>query len=119
MASSIGDAQSRSKDRKGKNRNRPPDRVKLPTLPKSYGNTQRLIIIRLSDSWLNKMVSKEFLLLPCLQTIQVSDRKSRTVIGRIRHVTSPIWSRIDWLAGRKFVLLALVLLSSKWIKQFI
>ena len=23
------------------------------------------------------------------------------VIGRIRHVTSPIWSRIDWLAGPK------------------
>ena len=45
-------------------------------------------------------------LLPCLQTIRVSDpgvsdRNSRTVIGRIRHVTSPIWSRIDWLTGPK------------------
>ena len=38
-------------------------------------------------------------LLPCLQTIRVSDRDSRTVIGRTRHVTSPIWSRIDWLTG--------------------
>ena len=40
-------------------------------------------------------------LLPCLQTIRVSDRDSRTVIGRTRHVTSPIWSRIDWLTGPK------------------
>ena len=30
------------------------------------------------------------LLLPCLQTIRISDWDSRTVIGRIRHVTSPI-----------------------------
>ena len=30
------------------------------------------------------------LLLPCLQTIRVSDRDSRTVIGRIRDVTSPV-----------------------------
>ena len=40
-------------------------------------------------------------LLPCLQTIRVSDRDSRTVIGRTRHVTSPIWSPIDWLTGPK------------------
>ena len=40
-------------------------------------------------------------LLPCLQTIRVSDRDSRTVIGKTRHVTSPIWSRIDWLTGPK------------------
>ena len=38
-------------------------------------------------------------LLPCLQTIKVSDWDSRTVIDRTRHVTSPIWSCIDWLAG--------------------
>ena len=30
------------------------------------------------------------LLLPCLQTIRVSDRDSRTVIGRIRDETSPV-----------------------------
>ena len=40
-------------------------------------------------------------LLPCLQTIRVSDRDSRTVIGKTRHVTSPIWSRINWLTGPK------------------
>ena len=40
-------------------------------------------------------------LLPCLQTIRVSDRASCTVIGRTRHVTSPIGSRIDWLTGPK------------------
>ena len=40
-------------------------------------------------------------LLPCLQTIRVSDQDSRTVIGRTRHVTSPIRSRIDWLTGPK------------------
>ena len=28
--------------------------------------------------------------LPCSKTIRVSDRDSRTVIGRIRHVTSPV-----------------------------
>ena len=33
--------------------------------------------------------------------MRVSDQDSRTVIGRIHHVTSPIWSRIDWLAGPK------------------
>ena len=46
-------------------------------------------------------------LLPCLQTIWVSDQDSRTVIGRIRHVTSPIWSRIDWLAGPKIRIVGL------------
>ena len=40
-------------------------------------------------------------LLPCLQTIRVSDQDSRTVIDRTRHMTSPIWSRIDWLTGPK------------------
>ena len=49
-----------------------------------------------------------FDLLPCLQTIRVSDRDSRTVIGRlIRQVTSPIWSRIDWLAGSKIRIVGL------------
>ena len=33
--------------------------------------------------------------------MRVSDQDSRTVIGRIHQVTSPIWSRIDWLAGPK------------------
>ena len=46
-------------------------------------------------------------LLPCLQTIRVSERDSRTVIGRTRHVTSPIWSRIDWLAGPKIRIVGL------------
>ena len=40
-------------------------------------------------------------LLPCLQTIWVLDRHSRTVIGRTRHVTSQIWSRIVWLTVLK------------------
>ena len=48
-----------------------------------------------------------FILLPCLQTIRVSDRDSRTVIGRTRHVTSPIWSRIDWLTGPKIRIVGL------------
>ena len=47
------------------------------------------------------------LLLPCLQTIRVSDRDFRTVIGRTRHVTSPIWSRIDWLTGPKIRIVGL------------
>ena len=46
-------------------------------------------------------------LLPCLQTIRVAVRDSRTVIGRIRHVTSLIWSRIDWLAGPKIRIVGL------------
>ena len=33
--------------------------------------------------------------------MRVSDRDSRTAIGRTRHVTSPIWNRIDWLTGPK------------------
>ena len=41
------------------------------------------------------------LLLPYLQTILVLDKDSSTVIGRTCHVTSPIWSRIDWLTGPK------------------
>ena len=46
-------------------------------------------------------------LLPCLQTIRVSDRDPRTVIGRTRHVTSPIWSRIDWLTCLKIRIVGL------------
>ena len=46
-------------------------------------------------------------LLPCLQLTRVSDRDSRTVIGRTRHVTSPIWSRIDWLTGPKIRIVGL------------
>ena len=46
-------------------------------------------------------------LLPCLQTIRVWDRDSLTVIGRTRHVTSPIWSRIDWLTGPKIRIVGL------------
>ena len=45
--------------------------------------------------------------MPCLQTIRVSDRDSRTVIGRIRQVTSPIWSSIDWLDGPKIRIVGL------------
>ena len=36
-------------------------------------------------------------LLPCLQTIRVSDRDSRAVIGRTCHVTNPMWNHVDWL----------------------
>ena len=46
-------------------------------------------------------------LLPCLQTIRVSDRDSRTVIGRTCHVTSPIWSHIDWLTDPKICIVGL------------
>ena len=46
-------------------------------------------------------------LLPCLQTIRVLDQDSPTVIGRTRHVTSPIWSRIDWLTGPKIRIVGL------------
>ena len=51
--------------------------------------------------------SSDLVLLPCLQTILVSDRDSRTVIGRTRHVTSPVWSRIDWLTGPKIRIVGL------------
>ena len=37
----------------------------------------------------------------------MSDRDSRTVIGRTRHVASPIWSRIDWLTGPKIRIIGL------------
>ena len=40
-------------------------------------------------------------LLACLQTIMASDHDSPTVIGRTRHVTSPVWNRTDWFAGPK------------------
>ena len=30
-----------------------------------------------------------------------SDHDSPTVIGRTRHVTSPVWNRTDWFAGPK------------------
>ena len=46
-------------------------------------------------------------LLLCLQAIRVSDRDSRTVIGRTRHVIRPIWSRIDWLTGPKIHIIGL------------
>ena len=46
-------------------------------------------------------------LFPCLQTIRVSDRDPGTVIGRTRHMTSPIWSRIDWLTGPKIRIVGL------------
>ena len=36
-----------------------------------------------------------------------SDRNYRTVIGRSCHVISPIWSRIDWLAGPKIRIIGL------------
>ena len=29
------------------------------------------------------------------------DRDSRTAIGKNRHMSSPIWSSIEWLAGPK------------------
>ena len=45
--------------------------------------------------------------MPFLQAIRVSDRDSRTVIGRTHHVTSPIWSRIDWLTGPKIRIVGL------------
>ena len=50
-------------------------------------------------------------LLPYLQTIRVSDWDSRAVIGRTRHVTSPIWSRIDWPAGPKIRIVGLSFLE--------
>ena len=61
----------------------------------------------------------EPLLLPCLQTIQVSDRDSRTVSGRTRHVTSPIWTRIDWLTSPKSVLFVFSFAEVEMDKQFI
>ena len=56
--------------------------------------------------WTSQLVNKS-ILLPCLQTIRVSDRDSRTVIDRTRHVTSPICSRIDWLSGLKIRIVGL------------
>ena len=46
-------------------------------------------------------VYNKSILLPCLETIRVSDRNSSAVIGRALHVTSPICGRIDWLTGPK------------------
>ena len=59
-------------------------------------------------------------LLPCLQTLRVSDWDSRTVIGSW-FVTWPVQSGavLTGLPVQKSVLLALVLLSLKCIKQFI
>ena len=37
-------------------------------------------------------------LLPCLHT---NNTGFGPVIGKTRHVTSPIWSHIDWLTGPK------------------
>ena len=48
-----------------------------------------------------------FVLLPCLQTIRALDRDYRTVTGRTRYVTSPIWSRIDWLISLKIRIVGL------------
>ena len=45
--------------------------------------------------------------MPCVQTIRVSDRDSRTVIGRTGHMTSPVWSRVDWLTGPKIRIVGL------------
>ena len=45
--------------------------------------------------------------MPFLQTIRVSDRDSRTVIGRTRQVIRPIWSRIDWFTGPKIRIVGL------------
>ena len=39
--------------------------------------------------------------------IQVSNRYSRTVIGRTCLVTSPIWSYIHWLTGPKIRIVGL------------
>ena len=61
-----------------------------------YGKGRGQYIPGLTSHSVNKSI-----LLPCLQTIRFSDRDSRTVIGRTRLVTSPIWSRIDWLTGPK------------------
>ena len=58
------------------------------------------------------------MLLPCLQTIRISDRDSRTVIGRTRHVTSPIWSRIDWLTGPKIRIVGLSFAEVEMDKTF-
>ena len=57
-------------------------------------------------------------LLPCLQTIRVSDRVSGTVIGRTRHVTTPVCGCIDWLTGPKIRIAGLTFANSKWVKQF-
>ena len=51
--------------------------------------------------------SKYKLLLPCLQTVRVSDWDSHTVIGRTCHMTSPVWSRIDWLTCPKIRIVGL------------
>ena len=59
-----------------------------------YENTQMdHLTIQISHKYM------DFLLF--LQTVRVSDRDFRTVIGRTRHLTSPIWSRIDWPTGPK------------------
>ena len=46
-------------------------------------------------------------LLPYYQSIRPLDQDSRTVIGRTPRVTSPIWSRTDWLAGPKIRMVGL------------
>ena len=63
--------------------------------------------LRVTDLGCLTLNSESGALLPCLQTIWVSDRESRTVIGRTRHVTSPIWSHIDWLNGPKIRIVGL------------
>ena len=64
--------------------------------------------------WTSQLGNKS-ILLPYLQTLWVSDRNSRTVIGRTRPVTSPIWRRIDWLTDPK---IRIVDLSFAEVKQF-
>ena len=40
------------------------------------------------------------------------------MISRIRHVTSPIWSHIDWLAGPKIRIVSLSFVKLKMDKTF-
>ena len=64
---------------------------------KSLTQSRRMDLTSFSPYYVT--LAMYFSLLPCLQTIRVSDRDSRTVIGRTRHVSSPVWSRIDWPTG--------------------
>ena len=68
---------------------------RIPILRQRYGKYNML-------TYLVKIT-----LLPCYQTIRVSDRDSRTLNGRTRHVTSPVWSRIDWPASPKIRIVGL------------
>ena len=80
--------------------------IKSPLRPSTIWNTKRFAKKRVTQSSFSAHAPMVYsTLLPCLQL--VSDQDSRTVIGRTRHVTSAIWSRIDWLTGPKSVLLVL------------